>query len=75
MYTFSLMRLLLILHVHPQGGSTPLSYAAHKGRLPIIKLLVQSGANMRACDDVSNVNCIHVPMLRVSIHVIVVCYL
>ena len=58
--TVSLMRLLLILCVHPQNGSTPLSYAAHNGKLPIIKLLVQNGANVRHCDNVSIVNCIHV---------------
>ena len=61
--TVSIMRLLLILCVHPQVGSTPLSLAAFYGKLPVIKLLVQNGANVRACDNVSIVNCIHVPLL------------
>ena len=58
--TASLMRLLLILCVHPQYGDTPLNLAVVNGKLPIIELLVQQGANMRHCNNVSIVNCIHV---------------
>ena len=64
--TVSLMRLPFILCVHPQSGKTPLSLAAFTGRLPVVKLLIQKGANVRHSDNVSNVNCIHVPMLHVS---------
>ena len=62
--TVSLMRLLLILCVHPQNGRTTLSLAAFCGKLPIIELLVQNGAIVRHCDKVSNVNCIHVPTVE-----------
>ena len=62
--TVSLMRLLLILCVHPQDGGTPLSDAAYNGKLPVIELLVQNGAIVRHCDNVSNVNCIHVPTVE-----------
>ena len=66
MYTVSLMRLLLILCVHPQYGDSPLGTAALNGKLPIIELLVQHGVNVRQCDDVSNVNCIHVYLCYMS---------
>ena len=62
--TVSIMRLLLILCVHPQDGWTPLILAASSGKLPIIELLVQNGAIVRHCDNVSNVNCIHVPTVE-----------
>ena len=74
--TVSLMRLLLILCLHPQFGRTPLSLAALNGRLPIIKLLVQRGANVRHCNNVSNVNSIRVPMLTYlhTCHCVIVVY-
>ena len=33
---------------------TALSYATYKGRLEIVKLLIDSGANIEAVDSVSN---------------------
>ena len=57
-YTYYLH--LLILYVHSQDGVTPLIVAALMGWLPIIELLIQSGAHVRHCDYVSNVNCMYV---------------
>lgn len=40
------------LTILPQDGWTPLHYAIHEGRLEIVKLLVESGANIHTGDKV-----------------------
>ena len=32
--------------MHPQNGSTPLTFAAENGHKDVVKLLVESGANI-----------------------------